>query len=143
MPPNVAGWKGGKDWIDSSTLLFRLRLPLMIFHEYPFEYNVKPGLESRDSDMIKGNKSRFEKLKINADWQSLYSIFSKFSQFFDFFEIFSIFRFFRKFSNFSKFFQFLIFSKFSKFFNFFEIFPIFGFFIKFSIFWIFQKTWIL
>ena len=80
MPPNVAGWKGGKDWIDSSTLLFRLRLPLMIFYEYPFEYNVKPGLESRDSDMIKGNKSRFEKLKIIADWQSLYSIFSKFKK---------------------------------------------------------------
>ena len=26
-PPNVAGWPGGKNWIDSSSLMFRLRLP--------------------------------------------------------------------------------------------------------------------
>lgn len=25
-PPNVAGWPGSRDWIDSSTLLFRTRL---------------------------------------------------------------------------------------------------------------------
>ncbi len=26
-PPNVAGWPGGKSWIDSSSLLFRMNLP--------------------------------------------------------------------------------------------------------------------
>ncbi|MBC7922461.1 MAG: DUF1800 domain-containing protein [Ferruginibacter sp.] len=26
-PPNVAGWPGGRNWIDSSSLLFRMRLP--------------------------------------------------------------------------------------------------------------------
>ncbi|GAB4028335.1 DUF1800 domain-containing protein [Spirosoma koreense] len=26
-PPNVAGWPGGKNWIDSSSLLFRMQLP--------------------------------------------------------------------------------------------------------------------
>lgn len=26
-PPNVAGWPGGQSWIDSSSLLFRMRLP--------------------------------------------------------------------------------------------------------------------
>jgi uncharacterized protein (DUF1800 family) len=29
-PPNVAGWPGGKSWIDSSTLMLRLRLPQII-----------------------------------------------------------------------------------------------------------------
>jgi uncharacterized protein (DUF1800 family) len=29
-PPNVAGWPGEKNWIDSSSLMFRLRLPQMI-----------------------------------------------------------------------------------------------------------------
>jgi uncharacterized protein (DUF1800 family) len=29
-PPNVAGWPGGKNWIDSSSLMFRLRLPQLI-----------------------------------------------------------------------------------------------------------------
>lgn len=29
-PPNVAGWPGGKAWIDSSSLMLRLRLPQLI-----------------------------------------------------------------------------------------------------------------
>lgn len=27
FPPNVAGWPGGKNWIDSSTLMLRLQIP--------------------------------------------------------------------------------------------------------------------
>jgi uncharacterized protein (DUF1800 family) len=29
-PPNVAGWPGGKNWIDSSSLMFRMRLPQIL-----------------------------------------------------------------------------------------------------------------
>jgi uncharacterized protein (DUF1800 family) len=29
-PPNVAGWPGGKNWIDSSSLMFRLRIPQLL-----------------------------------------------------------------------------------------------------------------
>lgn len=29
-PPNVAGWPGGRSWIDSSSLMFRLRIPQLI-----------------------------------------------------------------------------------------------------------------
>ncbi|RRA99838.1 DUF1800 domain-containing protein [Larkinella rosea] len=29
-PPNVAGWPGGRNWIDSSSLLFRMKLPELI-----------------------------------------------------------------------------------------------------------------
>jgi uncharacterized protein (DUF1800 family) len=30
-PPNVAGWPGGKHWIDSSSLMMRLQLPQIIY----------------------------------------------------------------------------------------------------------------
>jgi uncharacterized protein (DUF1800 family) len=30
-PPNVAGWPGGKHWIDSSSLMLRLQIPHIIF----------------------------------------------------------------------------------------------------------------
>ena len=30
-PPNVAGWPGGKHWIDSSSLMLRMQVPGMIF----------------------------------------------------------------------------------------------------------------
>jgi hypothetical protein len=29
-PPNVAGWPGGKNWIDSSSLMVRLRVPQIL-----------------------------------------------------------------------------------------------------------------
>lgn len=32
QPPNVAGWPGGRSWIDSNTLMFRLRLPSLLFN---------------------------------------------------------------------------------------------------------------
>jgi Protein of unknown function (DUF1800) len=30
-PPNVAGWPGGASWIDSSSLMFRLRIPQLFY----------------------------------------------------------------------------------------------------------------
>lgn len=34
-PPNVAGWKGGRNWIDSNTIVLRLKLPsLLLNHAY-------------------------------------------------------------------------------------------------------------
>jgi len=39
-PPNVAGWPGGRNWIDSSSLMFRMRVPQIIL--YSQELNVKP-----------------------------------------------------------------------------------------------------
>ncbi|HEU4469681.1 MAG TPA: DUF1800 domain-containing protein [Flavisolibacter sp.] len=47
-PPNVAGWPGGKTWIDSSTLMTRLRLP-QLFNDTD-EFNLKP--KSDDDQMM-------------------------------------------------------------------------------------------
>lgn len=62
-PPNVAGWPGGKNWIDSSTLMMRMRLPQM-FNDTD-EFNVKPKpdddqmmgrMEDEKPRVYKGNK---------------------------------------------------------------------------------------
>jgi uncharacterized protein (DUF1800 family) len=39
-PPNVAGWPGGRNWIDSSSLMYRMQLPKMILYEK--EFNITP-----------------------------------------------------------------------------------------------------
>ena len=39
-PPNVAGWPGGRNWIDSSSLLFRMQLPNVLLQAG--EVNIKP-----------------------------------------------------------------------------------------------------
>lgn len=48
-PPNVAGWPGGRSWIDSSTLMMRLRIPQMIVNED--ELNIRP---KTDDDQMMG-----------------------------------------------------------------------------------------
>jgi uncharacterized protein (DUF1800 family) len=48
-PPNVAGWPGGKAWIDSSSLMMRLRLPMLINDRD--ELNVQP---KADDDQMMG-----------------------------------------------------------------------------------------
>ena len=41
MPPNVAGWPGGRAWIDSSSLLLRLQLPNILFKDADFAVHLK------------------------------------------------------------------------------------------------------
>ena len=48
-PPNVAGWPGGKNWIDSSSLMLRLRIPQMIYASELL--NMKP---KDDDDQMMG-----------------------------------------------------------------------------------------
>jgi uncharacterized protein (DUF1800 family) len=61
-PPNVAGWPGGKTWIDSSTLMMRMRIPQMLNDRD--EFNVKP---KDDDDQMVGRKNNpDEDLKATA-----------------------------------------------------------------------------
>lgn len=50
-PPNVAGWPGGKTWIDSSSLMMRMRIPQLI--NDTDEMNVKP---KDDDDQMMGRR---------------------------------------------------------------------------------------
>ncbi|MCC7400130.1 MAG: DUF1800 domain-containing protein [Chitinophagaceae bacterium] len=50
-PPNVAGWPGGRTWIDSSSLMMRMRIPQLINNTD--ELNVKP---KDDDDVMMGRK---------------------------------------------------------------------------------------
>ena len=73
-PPNVAGWPGGKNWIDSSTLMMRMRLPQMV--NDTDEFNVKPKsdddqmmgrMDDEKTTIFKGNKGMVKPGKpINA-----------------------------------------------------------------------------
>jgi uncharacterized protein (DUF1800 family) len=48
-PPNVAGWPGGASWIDSSSLMFRMQLPKLIYGSE--EFHLKP---KDDDDRMMG-----------------------------------------------------------------------------------------
>ncbi len=52
-PPNVAGWPGGKNWIDSSTLMMRMRIPQLIYAGDVFSMRPKD-----DDDQMMGMKDK-------------------------------------------------------------------------------------
>ena len=62
-PPNVAGWPGGKNWIDSSTLMMRLRIPELIYAGDVFKMKPKDdddqmmGMKDKDSGEADDNNS--------------------------------------------------------------------------------------
>lgn len=75
-PPNVAGWPGGKTWIDSSTLMMRMRIPQML--DDKDEFNIKPKddddqmmgrMDKDDPKKSQGAVGRLGKpIQVNIDW---------------------------------------------------------------------------
>lgn len=63
-PPNVAGWPGGRYWIDNSTLLLRLQLAAGLFKAAEFDFQLSPELE-QDAKM------RLRKLEAELDFGPL------------------------------------------------------------------------
>ena len=73
-PPNVAGWPGGRNWIDSTSLMLRLRLPHIIAAQGALDLHPKA-----DDDQMMGamRQSRLQKrLAVEVDWQPLLGVFS-------------------------------------------------------------------
>ncbi len=79
-PPNVAGWPGGKAWVDSSSLMMRMRIPQLISDND--EFNVKPKADDdqmmgrSDDETDKGSTKTAkagrrinQPIHANVDWQ--------------------------------------------------------------------------
>lgn len=77
-PPNVAGWPGGRYWIDSSTLMLRLKLASVMLNNGIIDLAVKDNMpenklmQDRDKNKKKGavkRKGLANRFRINADWE--------------------------------------------------------------------------
>ena len=44
-PPNVAGWPGGKNWIDSSSLMLRMKIPSLVLNDGVIDFSGKADPE--------------------------------------------------------------------------------------------------
>ena len=58
-PVNVAGWKGDRYWIDSNSLMFRLKLPALVFNNAKISLNPKGDFEATFNEFYKEKKQRF------------------------------------------------------------------------------------
>jgi uncharacterized protein (DUF1800 family) len=79
-PPNVAGWPGGRNWIDSSALMFRMRLPQILTDAQEFLITPKD-----DDDVMMGmegvdKKHAVRQVDVNVDWNSVVNVFSNTSK---------------------------------------------------------------
>lgn len=64
FPPNVAGWKGGRNWIDASSLLIRLSIPKVMLDGTGLDLRAKPQFEEE-------GKPDAKKVKMKVDWNRL------------------------------------------------------------------------
>ncbi len=73
-PPNVAGWPGGRAWIDTATLMLRLRLPHLLAAGEALDLDI-----GQDDDVRMG-QGRAERLRrrLNATphWEPLFEAFA-------------------------------------------------------------------
>ncbi len=81
-PPNVAGWPGGKTWIDSSTLMVRLRSPKLMAGITAFKIKPKPDDDTMMGQMgedyakdTNGRNSAAGILPGAIDWEAVIKIF--------------------------------------------------------------------
>jgi uncharacterized protein (DUF1800 family) len=71
-PPNVAGWPGGKTWIDSSTLMMRMRIPQMLNDRDDFNVRLgKPVLVNIDWSLYTKNYESISKESLQANISSI------------------------------------------------------------------------
>jgi hypothetical protein len=65
-PPNVAGWPGGKNWIDSSSLLFRMQLPSYVLKAQEVTVRPKDEGDVNVQALARKGGQRFQ-VKVNWD----------------------------------------------------------------------------
>jgi uncharacterized protein (DUF1800 family) len=82
-PPNVAGWPGGKNWIDSSSLMFRLRIPQLIYDNDEVALSPKDdddqmmGMKDMGKKKGKMGKKGGQMISAAVDWETYLKKFEK------------------------------------------------------------------
>jgi uncharacterized protein (DUF1800 family) len=69
-PPNVAGWPGGRNWIDSSSLMYRLKIPSMVLNGGLIDFTGKADPEDEAYLATVRNRQTLVNTKVQAqpDW---------------------------------------------------------------------------
>lgn len=69
-PPNVAGWPGGRNWIDSSSLMYRLKIPSTLLNGGLIDFAGKADPEDEAYIATLRNQQPFVSTRVQAepDW---------------------------------------------------------------------------
>jgi uncharacterized protein (DUF1800 family) len=69
-PPNVAGWPGGRNWIDSSSLMYRMKIPSTMLSAGVIDFSGKatPEDEAYLASMKKQQFNVIKRTQSVPDW---------------------------------------------------------------------------
>jgi len=69
-PPNVAGWPGGRSWIDSSSLMYRMKMPSIILNAGYIDFTGKadPGDEAYLAAVRKQQLNVIKRVQAQPNW---------------------------------------------------------------------------
>ncbi|MGZ3764142.1 MAG: DUF1800 domain-containing protein [Mucilaginibacter sp.] len=69
-PPNVAGWPGGRNWIDSSSLMYRLKIPSLLLNGGLIDFAGKADPEDEAYLATVRNRQTIVNTRVQAqpDW---------------------------------------------------------------------------
>jgi uncharacterized protein (DUF1800 family) len=69
-PPNVAGWPGGRSWIDSSSLMYRMKIPSTILNAGLIDFTGKatPEDEAYLASQRKQQLNVIKRVQAQPDW---------------------------------------------------------------------------
>jgi uncharacterized protein (DUF1800 family) len=80
-PPNVAGWPGGKNWIDSSSLMLRLRIPQIMTANEAMDIRPKTDDDVAMGQMIDTNMKKMQDAvrggTATINWSAVDKVFEK------------------------------------------------------------------
>jgi hypothetical protein len=69
-PVNVSGWKGNTNWIDSNTLMFRLKLASVLLNNAIINLDEKGDIEGTFDAYYSRTKNRKQYIKANINWNA-------------------------------------------------------------------------
>lgn len=76
-PPNVAGWPGGRAWIDASTLTARMRLPLLLTARDEWNLQAKSDDDQQMGKSTAAMGQMGKQLQADINWKPLVTLFEK------------------------------------------------------------------
>jgi len=68
-PPNVAGWKGDRNWIDSNTLMFRMKLASLLLTNASIDLDEKGEFEDSFEKYYQNQSNQKRFLKVTRSWE--------------------------------------------------------------------------
>jgi uncharacterized protein (DUF1800 family) len=82
-PPNVAGWPGGKNWIDSSSLMLRMQIPRLLKDNKEFTITTKTdddaqmGMQEKLYNKMQMEVAKKYRISAKINWDDYIKSFEK------------------------------------------------------------------